>query len=66
MAHLHPRFITYKLARRVFENGHSRASRSLTLPIHDGLHYLRLERRHTLPPKRHRVFLRLIPLFTAG
>ena len=66
MAHLHPRFITYKLARRVFENGNPRASRSLALPIHDGLHYLRLERRHTLPPERRRVFLRLVPLLTAG
>lgn len=38
--------------------------RSLALPIHHGLPYLRLERRHTLPPERRRVFLCLIPLLT--
>jgi hypothetical protein len=40
--------------------------RSLAVPIHDGLHYLRLERRHTLPPERRRVFLYLIPLLAPG
>jgi hypothetical protein len=43
------------------------ASRSWTLPSHDGSfsgHHLRVPLRHGLPSERHRIFLNVIPYLT--